>query len=200
MRGDQDLDTGDGVLQELLEGEVEHVSTPGLDWSIEPVAVVRLVRSVPVSLLAYITNTTSEALGVPVIVLLTRTLAELLLPLIDTGPRLPESLLLPFGLLLGDALSCIFIDALGIPGSPGPVGEAVVRPLAELTVRLVFFCTRLQGSARGLLPDHDMRVETLGKRGDELLVAGDMGEDTKLLGRVIGLHDAVTLGGSNAVS
>src|SRR5215213_1227406 len=114
---------------------------------------------------------------IPIVLILAVASSELLLPLINILPSIPESLLLLLSLILGDSLGGILVDALGVAWRSCSVGEPIVSPFPELAVSLVLICTRCKFVPGDLLRHDHVRV-SLGERLDQSLITGLLGQDT----------------------
>src|SRR5215207_7917210 len=112
-------------------------------------------------------------------------------------PGFFECPLLLLRLLVRDELGGILVDGLLVAGPPGTVAEAVVGPLAGGPKLFALRCALLQLAAGYLLTDEEVGIlPSLGllrECAQEVLILGDVGENSQLLGAVVSLDYAPAL-------
>src|SRR5215212_569392 len=119
-------------------------------------------------------------------------------------PGFFECPLLLLRLLVRDELGGILVDGLLVAGPARPVGEAVIGPLAGGPKLFALRCALLQLATSDLLADEEVGVlpslSLLRECAQEVLILGDVGENSQLLCAVVSLDYAPALRSPDARS
>src|SRR5215213_5901915 len=125
---EQKVGTGTGIRCQLLQGEVEDVSCSGLNRSIEPFGVLRLVALIR-------GDHTTPPQDTPGLPLSPRPVG--LLPPVEVRKGSPECFAILVSLRLSETLPGVLVDVLAVLLGAEAVEEAQSCPLSSLTCRMV---------------------------------------------------------------
>lgn len=126
MHREQKVGTGAGIRCQLLQGEVEDVSGSGLNGSIEPFGVFRLVVLIG-------GDHTTPPQGTPGLPCVLCPVG--LLPPVEVRKGSPESFAILVSLRLSETLPGVLVDVLAVLLGAEAVEEAQSRPLSSLWVK-----------------------------------------------------------------